>query len=522
LTGPPQPFDRVVDSVEWMVASSGGGVLVGRIDGLDVDPPSGVGAPAVAGARFHVEEFLGDSALPDRLNIRFDGVPIPTVRNWQTDGIRLLVFVTITGKREAKLTPSRGNDWRYAVVPLDGTGSVITLTPSRVSEPRQILSAVRRAVAETAAAGEVLLVPPGGLIAPTGPGAVTGSPVEVLRLTAPEGTWYGRVAARWLASSGDPRLRRAAVESLALCPTTPKRMAELLTPVLNDPAGETRGLFAGVATVYPLRERAYQALARAGVSVAPPTVEDGSLYYRLGRVTLMGLAFVMAGVGWRAGRGRTRVRLRIPRTPGRIVLAWVYGGLLVIGILWVAGRFDVALTVNAGEGTLNQVRLESGMLAVHHLDGYPYLVSQVGLTHGNGSTGVPAYSVANLSGDTSGPFYHLIGTPTGWGDPMTAGPTAYSVQSVRLAYPLIVLLCVAGAHALSVLSKRVLARRRARGRGFCRACGYDLRGTPARCPECGVEGYPVAVALPTRYARRRPAIGRPAVFDAGAGGQTVQ
>jgi hypothetical protein len=36
-----------------------------------------------------------------------------------------------------------------------------------------------------------------------------------------------------------------------------------------------------------------------------------------------------------------------------------------------------------------------------------------------------------------------------------------------------------------LLNKQRIAEKRART-GFCFKCGYDLRATPARCPECGL------------------------------------
>ena len=81
-----------------------------------------------------------------------------------------------------------------------------------------------------------------------------------------------------------------------------------------------------------------------------------------------------------------------------------------------------------------------------------------------------------------------------------SGRTVYAGGLSRLDYPfsahcgtlLAAFATLPLARLLLPAVRRRLASRRARRPGFCRRCGYDLRATPERCPECGAE--PPAVA----------------------------
>jgi hypothetical protein len=71
----------------------------------------------------------------------------------------------------------------------------------------------------------------------------------------------------------------------------------------------------------------------------------------------------------------------------------------------------------------------------------------------------------------------------GWHTRRRAG----AVESAAVSAPFWALAAAAAALALGrAVPRLVSARRRRRQRaGLCPACGYDLRATPERCPECG-------------------------------------
>jgi hypothetical protein len=65
--------------------------------------------------------------------------------------------------------------------------------------------------------------------------------------------------------------------------------------------------------------------------------------------------------------------------------------------------------------------------------------------------------------------------------PAATVPARWSVRYAALAAP------VSGLVVLCLLLEIAMRRRRRHlsGEGLCPGCGYDLRATPSRCPECG-------------------------------------
>jgi hypothetical protein len=80
--------------------------------------------------------------------------------------------------------------------------------------------------------------------------------------------------------------------------------------------------------------------------------------------------------------------------------------------------------------------------------------------------------------------FHIVSRAEFLGFQYVSGIVAFT-QIVVPWWFLFVCLSLSPARWLVLLHHRIRRRRENRRRGLCRRCGYDLRATPERCPECG-------------------------------------
>jgi len=84
---------------------------------------------------------------------------------------------------------------------------------------------------------------------------------------------------------------------------------------------------------------------------------------------------------------------------------------------------------------------------------------------------------------TALPDFHLLGVNFGGG----RGRDGSMLWNLELPYWLLAVISGLLTGVWGMLWRRDVLRRRRARTGYCAGCGYDLRATPGRCPECGRE-----------------------------------
>jgi hypothetical protein len=375
---------------------------------------------------------------------------------------------------------------------------------TRVTAPQQLLDAARKAAAYPEPAKWSVFRADLGLEARGGP----------LILWIPGDARAETVARAWAASAEMP-YRREAAKVLARF-NSPENVA-VLRQLLNDPALEEQRQFRnGPREIYPVRLAAFRALRKMGVEVEQPEIdrvhwaglfltENAGLF---ASAVAVPLAIVLVYGVIRRVRKDSGKWVE-PLRPGRLAFDALAIASFVLACtaayLWAMsyrgpnalGHVDVpgnSLIIGSAKGKLIWVRAKFKLPeAAYETADWGDAGENFGdfddLLNAPRSSVKMRFSLAGviwLSGDAA--------PQDGVGRSPASVPALNEPFALRYAVqlPYWLLMTVFGLAPLLWLARqRRFARRRQRHRtGRCLDCGYDLRQTPSRCPECGTEPSP--------------------------------
>ena len=154
------------------------------------------------------------------------------------------------------------------------------------------------------------------------------------------------------------------------------------------------------------------------------------------------------------------------------------GLLLVLAcVMWATAG---AVVIHRTSGSFTTVGWENGLLMVEQFH-FPQAIESASTVYG-------------MSGRAqSGRVYQVVDAydPPRWGARRGVWATEGRTDVVHTVgtgdaawFPLWPLAALLSIMPLMLVVRRLRARKRSTG-GLCPACGYDLRATPERCPECG-------------------------------------
>jgi hypothetical protein len=95
---------------------------------------------------------------------------------------------------------------------------------------------------------------------------------------------------------------------------------------------------------------------------------------------------------------------------------------------------------------------------------------------------VPGFHFQSVPFATDGARHHWPPAWFAWHQSRREKPHPWEAKNIRVPYwSLALILGVAPTARVA----NIVRSRRCRRRGLCHVCGYDLRASPERCPECG-------------------------------------